>query len=237
MYDNDVAEIWDPVYRGRGRDYAAEAAEVSDLIRQRKPDATSLLDVACGTGEHLRSFRDHFPRVAGVELSADMIAVGRVRSPELSLTQGDMRTFELGTRFDAITCMFSSVGHLDTPAELDTTLDRFAGHLEPGGVVIVEPWWFPSTFLDGYVTGDIVETGGKTISRVSHSAREGLKSRIHIHFTVASPGEGLHHFSETILISLFTQQEHEAAFEKAGFAVEYVQGGPQGRGLFVGVLK
>ncbi|MFD8493371.1 class I SAM-dependent methyltransferase [Amycolatopsis sp. NPDC059657] len=237
MYDIDVAEVWDPVYRGRGRDYVAEAAEVTALIRERKPDAISLLDVACGTGEHLRSFRDHFDRVAGVELSEDMIAVGRVRSPELSLTQGDMRTFDLGTRFDAISCMFSSVGHLDTPAELAVSFKRFAAHLEPGGVVIVEPWWFPSTFLDGYVTGDIVETGGRTISRVSHSSLEGGKSRVQIHFTVASPGEGIHHFTESILISLFTQEEHEAAFEEAGFAVEYVEGGPQGRGLFVGVLK
>ncbi|MGQ0841980.1 class I SAM-dependent methyltransferase [Actinokineospora sp.] len=237
MYDNEVAEIWDPVYRGRGRDYAVEAQDVEQLIRQRCPDAASLLDVACGTGEHLRSFGDLFAHVEGVELSEGMLAVGRARTPELALHQGDMRTFDLGRRFDAITCMFSSIGHLRTIGEVDATLVRFVAHLNPGGVVVVEPWWFPETFVDGYVTGDVVPFEGRTIARVSHSSREGDATRMRAHFVVADAEAGLRHFTEDFLVSLFAREQYEAAFLRAGCTVEYVEGGPAGRGLFVGVYK
>lgn len=235
MYDSEVAEIWDTIYRGRGRDYATEADGVAQLIRQRNPNGRSLLDVACGTGEHLRHFAGMFEHVEGVELSGDMIAAGRGRPDGLMLHQGDMRSFDLGRRFDAITCLFSSIGHVGTTGELDTTLARFAAHLNPGGVVAVEPWWFPETFTDGYVTGDVVHANGRVIGRVSHSSRQGSASRVTAHFTVADPEAGLRHFTEDLVISLFTREEYETAFRRAGCTPEYVAGGPSGRGLFVGV--
>lgn len=237
MYDSEVAEIWDAVYTGRGRDYESEAAGVARLIRERRPGADSLLDVACGTGEHLRHFDGMFAHVEGVELSQDMIAAGRGRSPWLAMHQADMRSFDLGRRFDAITCLFSSIGHARTAAELDATLARFADHLQPGGIVIVEPWWFPETFADGYVTGDVVRADGRVIGRVSHSSREGAASRVSAHFTVADAA-GLRHFTEDLVISLFTREQYENAFRRAGGAVEYLdEGGPAGRGLFVGVWE
>ncbi|MET0415215.1 MAG: class I SAM-dependent methyltransferase, partial [Actinoplanes sp.] len=222
-------------YRGRGRDYESEARGVAELIRERRPGAASLLDVACGTGEHLRHFDNMFDHVEGLELSADMIAAGQGRSPWLSMHQGDMRAFDLGRRFDAVTCLFSSIGHVPTPAELDATLARFADHLNPGGVVIVEPWWFPETFADGYVTGDVIHADGRVIGRVSHSTREGTTSRVSAHFTVADAESGLRHFTEDLFITLFTREQYEDAFRRAGGAVEYVTGGPAGRGLFLGV--
>ena len=233
MYDSDVAEIWDTIYKGRGRDYQAEARGVAELIHARHPGAGSLLDVASGTGEHLRHFDDLFGHVEGVELSADMIAAGQGRSPWLTMHQGDMRSFALGRRFDAITCLFSSIGHAYGTAELDATLACFAGHLNPGGIVVVEPWWFPENFADGYVTGDVVRVDGQVIGRVSHSSRDGSVSRVSAHFTVADHA-GLRHFTEDLRISLFTREQYEEAFRRAGGTVEYLDGGPSGRGLFVG---
>ncbi|MEV0899190.1 class I SAM-dependent methyltransferase [Actinoplanes sp. NPDC049802] len=237
MYDSEVAEIWDAIYTGRGRDYGAEARDVAELIRKLRPDADSLLDVACGTGEHLRHFRGLFGHVEGVELSGDMIAVGRQRSPSLPLHQGDMRSFDLGRRFDAVTCLFSSIGHMRTTAELNAAIGRLAAHVGPGGIVVVEPWWFPDTFADGYVTGDVVRSGERVIGRVSHSRREGDVSRVSAHFTVAEPEAGLRHFTEELLITLFTREQYEDAFRTAGGTVEHLPQGPAGRGMFVGVFS
>jgi len=237
MYDSEVAEIWDATYVGRGRDYQAEARDVARLVRERHPHAGSLLDVACGTGEHLRHFADVFRHVEGLELSADMIAVGRGRSPWLTVHRGDMRAFGLDRRFDAVTCLFSSIGHARTTDELDATLACFAAHLNPGGVVVVEPWWFPETFADGHVAGDVIHVDGRVIARVSHSRRQGRASLVSAHFTVADAEAGLRHFTEDLVISLFTREQYEASFVRAGGTVEYLDGGPSGRGLFVGVFR
>lgn len=235
MYEGAFADLYDRFYRGRGKDYAAEAAEVTRLIRDHRPGAASLLDVACGTGTHLRRFADLFDDVAGLELSAAMIEVGRTRLGGIPVRQGDMRDFRLDREFDAVTCMFSSIGHMADIVELERALASFARHLRPGGVAVVEPWWFPETFLDGYVAADVVRDEELTISRVSHSRLVDGVSRLEIHWVTADAAHGAHHHTEHYEITLFEREQYEKAFAAADFAVEYLEGGPSGRGLFVGV--
>ena len=50
------AELYDLVYGSK--DYAGEARRVDELIRERRSEARSLLDVACGTGKHLALLAD-----------------------------------------------------------------------------------------------------------------------------------------------------------------------------------
>ncbi|MEV4754146.1 class I SAM-dependent methyltransferase [Micromonospora sp. NPDC049559] len=236
MYGSELAEIFDQIYAARGKDYRTEAEEIAGRVRSHLPGAASLLDVACGTGAHLSAFAEIFDRVEGLELSEPMIETARRRLPGVRIRAGDMRDLDLGTRFDAITCLTGSIGYLTTTEELDAALLRFARHLNPGGVVAIDPWWFLETFRPGYVSGDVVTVAGRTIARVSHSALEGNASRMHVHYVVAEAAAGARHFMEDHLITLFTRKEYEAAFTRAGLAVSYVEGVQSGRGLFLGVL-
>lgn len=232
-YPVELAEIYDGFYASRGKDHSAEAASVIELVRRRGGSAGSLLDVACGTGAHLRRFAQFCPHVEGLELSADMLAVARRTLPNVPLHHGDMRDFSLGSRFDVVTCMFSSIGHLADTAELNAGIGAMAEHLSSGGTLVIEPWWFPDTFLPGYVAGDVVESDGRTIARVSHSTVEGRISRVEVHYVVAGP-DGIASFVDVHHITLFTRDEYEAAFRTAGCAVDYLASGPSGRGLFIG---
>lgn len=235
MYDATLADIYDRIYRGRGKDYAAEADEIARVARSRRPSALSLLDVACGTGTHLAHFATRFDSVAGLELSEEMLVIAKRRLQDVPLHLADMRDFDLGRSFDVITCLFSSIGHMETTDELDTATARMAAHLEPGGVLVIEPWWFPDTFTPGYVGGAVVRDGETTIARMSYSERVGDRTRMEVHYLVGETDEGVRHASETMEITLFTRDQYEAAFVRAGCAVEFVEGGPSGRGLFVGV--
>nr|BAC57036.1 N, N-dimethyltransferase [Micromonospora griseorubida] len=235
MYESDHAAVYDLFYQGRGKDYATEATEVAQLIRARNPGADTLLDVACGTGTHAHDFAKEFSQVEGLELAPDMIAVARRRLPDTPLHQGDMRDFRLDRRFGAVVCMFSSIGYLPTTADLDAALASFARHLDPGGVVVVEPWWFPESFHDGWVSADAVHGEARSVVRLSHSTRVGRATRMEVHFVVADARNGPRHFTDTHLITLFHRHEYESAFVRAGLPVEYLPGGPSGRGLFVGV--
>ena len=84
---------------------------MSASIRTHKPDAATLLDVACGTGAHLVHFARKY-RVEGIDVSEEQLAVARARLPGVELHLGDMTTFDLGRTFDAVTCMFSSIGYV-----------------------------------------------------------------------------------------------------------------------------
>lgn len=250
MYGAELAEVYDQCYRGRGKDYVAESALVVEQIRARRgaspadtspsdttPSDTSLLDIslldiACGTGAHLRHLAELCRHVEGLELSADMLAVAKAELPEIPLHQGDMRDFLLDARFDAISCMFSSIGHMVDQSELDSAIRGMARHLRPGGVIVLEPWWFPERFLPGYVAADIVRVGDRSISRVSHSTAEAGRTRVEVHYTVAEP-ESIKSFVDIHHITLFRREQYEAAFAAAGCSVDYVEGEPAGRGLFV----
>lgn len=237
MYGPELAEIYDLMHQARGKDYKAEAEEVTRQVRARLPTADSLLDVACGTGAHLRYFRELFRVAEGLELSEPMRAIAQDRLSGTTVHHGDMRAFRLDRRFDVITCMFGSIGYVTGTDQLTAVLRRFTGHLTRGGIVAVDPWWFRETYLDGYVSGDVVTVAGRTVARVSHSTREGEASRMRVHYVVADAESGPRHFTETHLISLFTRDQYETAFTSAGFTVSYLEGLNSGRGLFIGALR
>ncbi|MEV1160301.1 class I SAM-dependent methyltransferase [Micromonospora chokoriensis] len=237
MYEADFADVYDLIYRHRGKDYRAEAHYLAELVRGHHRTARSVLDVACGTGGHLCHLRDCFTVADGLEISPEMLAIARKRLPEGCLHQGDMRDFDLGRRYDAITLMFSSIGYVTDKADLDRTLACLARHLTPGGVVVIEPWVFPDTFVSGYVSSDLVRDHecGRTIARFSHSVRDGDAVRMTVHYLTGDAG-GLRHLSDTHRLALFTREQYEDAFAQAGCPAEFIR--PEGwfnRGLFVGV--
>ncbi|MFB7297705.1 class I SAM-dependent methyltransferase [Streptomyces rubiginosohelvolus] len=236
VYGSDTASIYHDFYRERGgKSYAAEAVRVAELVRERRPQATSLLDVACGTGSHLEHLTGEFAQVEGVELSEAMLDVARPLLPGVPLHQGDMRDFALGRRFDAVACLHSSIGYVGDEAALRRTLACLAEHLEPGGVLVVEPWWTPETFLDGHIAGDALTVGRRTISRVSHTVRVGDRTRMEVHWVVADRETGPRHAVEHHELTLFTPAQYEAAFAAAGCTVDYLRSAWTGPGIYVGV--
>jgi dTDP-3-amino-3,4,6-trideoxy-alpha-D-glucopyranose N,N-dimethyltransferase len=232
-YSRQHAEIYDFVFRSRGKDWSAEADHVTELVRSRFPEAGSLLDVACGTGAHLETFDKHFDHTAGLEISAPMREIAELRVPWIEVHAGDMRDFDLGRSFDAVCCLFCAIGYMRTTEELDAAIGCMARHLVRGGVMVVEPWWFPERSIDGYIAGDLAQEEGRVVARVTHSTRQGRATRMEVRYVVAD-ANGIRQFTELEIVSLFTRDEYEAAFAGAGCRVEYLEGGLTGRGLFVG---
>ena len=135
-----------------GKDYAGEARRITSLIRQHQPRARTLLDVACGTGLHLRHFCETFT-CHGLDLDDGLLDVARHRLPSVPLTRADMTAFNLGEQFDAVTCLFSSIGYTATTEQLHAAIRAMARHLSPGGVLIIEPWILPGAWaqFDGQI--------------------------------------------------------------------------------------
>src|SRR5437870_7577059 len=94
------AAFYDLVYSFK--DYAAEAEKVRLVIdAANNSSGNRLLDVACGTGQHLHYLKEHF-EAEGLDLDPALLAIARNRLPDLRFTHADMVDFDLGRRFDAI---------------------------------------------------------------------------------------------------------------------------------------
>ncbi len=235
MYEGEFADIYDRIHAHRGKDYAGEARLIAELVRARNPDAASVLDVAAGTGSHLRYLSVEFPDAAGLEQSPEMIAVAKRRIPGVTVHQGDMREFDLGRTFDVITLMFSSIGYVRDYPDLERTLIVLGRHLGPGGVLVIEPWVFPDTFTPDYLSTDLVRDEYGAVTRFSHSVREGDATVMSVQYLIATPEHGIRHLTDRHRLALFTREQYLAAFEAAGCPAELLE--PFGRGLFVGVKK
>ncbi|MYW93042.1 class I SAM-dependent methyltransferase [Amycolatopsis rubida] len=237
VYDEDVSTVYEAFYAGRGQDFAADAGVLAAIARARGR-TRSVLDVACGTGAHLRGLSEHFADLAGVELSPSMCAVARGRLDGIPVHQGDMRDFDLGRTFDVVCCLTSSLGYMADEAELAAACRRMAAHLVPGGLLAVDPWWSPQSFRDGHVAGDVVREPGRTILRLSHSRRTGAAVRHQADYLVAGP-DGIRHLRHVQPLHLFTAEQYRTAIERAGCTAEHVaaDGGFAARGLFLGTKK
>ena len=233
MFSAELAEVYEIIYRSRGKDWAAEAKDVAREIRSRKPDAASLLDVACGTGAHLRTFGEVFRHTEGLEIAEPMRELAAQRLPDVKVHAGDMRAFDLGRTFDTVVCLFCAIGYLGEVEDMRSAVATMARHLVPGGVLVVEPWWFPEDFIEGYVAGDLAQENGVTVTRVSHSTLQGRATRMEVRFVVGDRS-GIREFTEIDVLSLWTEEEYLNAFHAAGCTAEFLPGGPTGRGLFIG---
>jgi len=72
------AQFYDALYHFK--DYAAAAGQLHTLVQETCPGATTLLDVACGTGKHLEYLRAYY-RVEGLDLNAKVLEIARKRLP------------------------------------------------------------------------------------------------------------------------------------------------------------
>jgi len=212
----------------------APATEVAGLIRERSPDALSLVDVACGTGLHLAAFADLGFEVEGVELSPAMIEAAQIRVPDVALHEADMRTFRLGRRFDAVVCLFSAVGYMTDAEQLAQAIGTMGDHLVDGGVLIVEPWVLPEEWIEDTVYAESAQKGDLAVSRVCRSWRDKDVSLIEMRYAIGTPARTWS-FAEVHRMGLFSTEEQLFVFRRAGLDVEHLPGGLTGRGLFVAV--
>lgn len=227
------AKYYDALYRALGKDYQKEAAQIAGIVEQRcRSGGKTLLDVGCGTGRHLEYLRERFT-CEGLDVERTMLDIARDRNPDVPFHLGDMMGFNLGKRFDAIISLFGGIGTMPNVARLDQTLQTFARHLRPGGVVIVEPWLRPEDWKDGSVHALYVDEPDLKVARMSVSRRDGNVSILNFHYMVASR-DGIRTFTEPHRLTLFTDEEYRNAFRKAGLYVEFEHPGLNGRGLYVG---
>jgi len=230
---SETAELYDAIYASF-KDYGAEVAKLVEILRREAPHARTLLDVACGTGEHARILQgEHAYVVQGLDIEPTFVALARRKVPAARFWEADMADFDLADRFDAVLCLFSSIGYLLSLERVEAALRCFRRHLAPGGVVLVEPWFAPEDWRQGRVYLNTVETDDLKVARMSHSTVEGRVSKLVFEYLVGTSA-GLEHRTEHHDLLLLTTDELRSAFTRAGFAtVEHDPQGPTGRGLFV----
>jgi SAM-dependent methyltransferase len=226
------AEFYDLLY-STIKDYPAESALIARLIRDAAPNARRVLDVACGTGKHAECLTDLGFAVDGVDLEPTFASIAAKRCPAGSFSVADMTRLALPRRYDAITCLFGAIGYAHTLELLQRTLAGMAAHLEPNGVVIIDPWFEPGELTPGWISTVTGAADGVAVCRMSRTLVEGAVSRLEFEYLIGTP-DGIERRSERHTLGLFTRDEMESAFRGAGLSVEWRDAALRKRGAYIG---
>ncbi len=219
---SETADLYDLVYSFK--DYPAEVERLRGMVGR---EGGTLLDVACGTGRHLELLAPHY-QVEGVDVDPAMVALTRARG--LTASAGDLRTLDLGRRFDVVTCLFSSIGYVP---DLANAVARLAAHVAPAGVLVVEPWLTPEKVIGGHVGLLTIESDEVRVARMSAVHVDGRECVIEFQYLVGRAGE-IEHRTEQHRTWLWTEAEYAAAFAAAGLEAVLDEEGLMGRGLWIG---
>jgi SAM-dependent methyltransferase len=235
MY-GEAARLYDAIHDARGRDPDSEADALIHEIRQRAPEARTLLDIACGTGANMPRFGETF-EVTGLDASSDMLAIASQRCPDALLVEADMRSFDLGRSFDAIVSIFSGIGYLIEESDLRQAVTAMSSHLRPGGVLALEGWIEPDEWLGASVSTDSCQTDEFALARVTTSDAEGMRSWFTTRYVVATL-EGITSVDEHHVLRLSDPEEFATAYQQAGLTFERLPSFLRpGRGLYIGTAS
>jgi SAM-dependent methyltransferase len=228
------AALYDLVYSFKN--YGVETSRIAALLREHNPRCRTVLDVACGTGEHARRLVEEGFDVDGVDLNPVFVSIAEKKNPRGRFVIGDMSDFTLGRRFDAVLCLFSSIGYVQTIDRLRSAIRCFRNHLQPDGVVVVEPWLQPGVPDSSRIATATGQADDMHVTRVCRVEVDGRISRLLFDYEITDR-HGTRHASEVHTLGLFTEAETRQAFYDAGFVgLEYDPVGLIGRGLYVATV-
>ncbi len=129
LYEDNAA-AWDEVRAGTRLE-----TEWLDPFLALLPDGAHVLDLGCGSGRPVAAHMiSRGFRVTGIDSSPSLLALCRERFPDHEWQVADMRSVDLGRRFDAILAWHSFFHlHFDDQRGM---FPRFAAHAGPGAVLM-----------------------------------------------------------------------------------------------------
>ena len=101
----------------------------------------SVLDLGCGSGEHIAQLAKAGCRCTGIDDSDAMLDVAKKRSDSyVRFLNQSMTDFDFYEEFDIVTCMFGSFDYMTEDADIEKVFWNTWRALMPKGIGIFEIW-------------------------------------------------------------------------------------------------
>jgi SAM-dependent methyltransferase len=157
-----IAKYYDSAYSVKT---GVNLQDVHFYLDQAQHHRGPILEIACGTGRILIELARMGMEVAGLDLSADMLAILRTKlaaesqavQQRVRIYEGDMRSFSLGQLFKQIFIPFRPLQHLYTIDDQISALRCAKDHLQPDGWLTFNVFYPDFRALDGAVETEALD--------------------------------------------------------------------------------
>ena len=229
------AHFYDRIYHWK--DYAAEAATVHSLLLSAGVrEGGRVVEAACGTGNYLEQLNAWY-EVSGFDLNPATVEVAQSKLPQMDIFEADMANFDLDKPADAIVCLFSSIGYISPGEELSAVAESFYRNLNPGGVVLIDPWLEPAAAIDGHTSQHTYADDDLKLCRAGIHRVDGRRSMLEFQWLVTTE-HGTEHFVDDHTLWMTTRDEMAEVFQSAGFEATWNQEGVvPGRGALIAIRR
>jgi ubiquinone/menaquinone biosynthesis C-methylase UbiE len=236
LLHHTLAKYYDNIYSFR--DFLDESVRLQNIIEKNlETDGNTVLDVACGTGLHLKHLKDDFS-CTGVDISKTMLKLAKKNAEDVNFKESDMKTLTLGKQFDVVMCLYSSIGYVKTYSNLQRTIQGFSKHLKEGGLALIEPSHNGSAYLKGEPRITTYDGEDMKIARVNYAALRQTLAVVNMHILIAEKGLDAKYFMDRHDLGVFGVDETLRIMAEAGLKAKYLKGGLMpGRELFIGIKK
>jgi SAM-dependent methyltransferase len=152
-------------------------------------------ELAIGTGRVAIPLAARGVRVAGIDLSPDMVEQLRQKTDEIPVAIGDMTTTRVDGTFSLAYIVFNSINNLTTQDAQVAAFTNAAAHLDPGGCFVVEVGVPSARPLEVFDLSDthvgVDEYDAATQRSASHhfNLRDGVWERRSLPFRSVFPAE------------------------------------------------
>ena len=223
-----ISTYYDALYVNE-LEYAQEAAKVKELMTMHGvPLQADLLILACGTGGHVPYFKNDYC-VSGLDLSEDMLNLAKEKFPDVRFHLGNLIDYKLETCFDAIICLYGSIGFVKTVDNLYASMKRIATHLRPNGLALITPWSTVEDFQDLLVV-DAADHPDLKIARMEQvRLKEPKIVEVTFHHLLGKNND-VTYYKQSMEIGLFSREEYRSAMTDAGLKVVQEYTGTDVRG-------
>lgn len=218
------AELYDVFYADKP--YTDEAAFVHSCLQHYSIGATHrLLELACGTGSHALTLEKFGYNIVATDYSNDMLAYARRKATQALSTVDfrwqDMRSLDLPNHpFDAVICLFDSIGYVVTNEALVQVLQGVHRYLRPNGLFVFE-FWHAGAMLRFYEPVRVRRwlTPDGLVLRISETTLECARQLSQVAYTIYElHNDGTYSsFQETQVNRYFLVQEMAGWLSSYGF--------------------
>jgi len=189
----------------------------------------SLLDLGCGTGEHLGRLTHYGVTCTGIDSSEDMLSFARMRFPTgIDFLSGSMTDIDYYDNFDLVMSLFGSFNYMIEDRQVDAALWNIRRAMKHNGTGILEIW----------NTVPLEKIGGKDLSRVSVTEYRGKKierergfkllggngmNRVEVNYRYRiSDSGGSRSFSDRHVMRTFMRAEIEGFMRENGLSLREI---------------
>jgi ubiquinone/menaquinone biosynthesis C-methylase UbiE len=115
-------------------DYLEQSNYVRRLHDLLGNEGNDYLDLACGTGPHLRHFIDFGYTASGIDINQPMLDIAQTRCPEAQFILQDMSKLTVVAPMDLISCFLYSIHYNQSIATLTACISSVHNALKTGGL-------------------------------------------------------------------------------------------------------